>query len=199
MGIFDSSEQAKSRRRDRSSDAPPPDAPQRARWHSLGKFYEFTGYTEDGVGHPLTVTVYADRIATTPGHEGAAAIDGVARLPLRDVGVDEVPLQAFEGVDVEKATVTLARVRVDAALRSLTFLCLRTVAEQVRHDLEAGISEAMIAAARRAVPEAPIPAVADLIAADGPAVRIEQLADLRDRGLITEPEFAAKKRRILGL
>lgn len=199
MGIFDSSEQARSRRRDRSGAAPELDEQQRARWRAAGKFYEFTGYSEEGVGHPLTITVYADRITTTPGHEGVAATQGVTRLPLRGRRVEEVPLRAVEGVDVEKATLTQARIRVNAALQSLAFLCSRTVAEQVRHDLEAGISEAMIDAARRAVPEAPIPAVAELLGADDPASRIEQLADLRDRGLITESEFEAKRRQILGL
>ncbi|HET8930302.1 MAG TPA: SHOCT domain-containing protein [Acidimicrobiales bacterium] len=199
MGIFDSSEQARTRRRDRSSAASGPDEQQQARWRAEGKFYEYTGFSDEGVGHPLTITVYADRITTTPGHEGAAANGGVTRLPVRGVRVEEVPLRAVDGVDVEKATVTQVRIRVNASLQSLAFLCRRTMAEQVRHDLEAGISEAMIAAARRAVPEAPIPAIANLIAADDPAARIEQLAGLRDRDLITEQEFEAKKRQILGL
>lgn len=199
MGIFDSSEQARPRRRDRSHAAPEADDQLRARWRAEGKFYEFTGHAEQGVGHPLTITVYADRIATTPGHSGAAATTGVSRLPARGVGVEEVPLRAVEGVTVEKATVTQARIEVVAPLRSLRILCMRTVADQVHHDLEAAISEAMIAAARRAVPEAPVPAVAELIAGEDPATRIQQLADLRDRGLITDAEFEVKKRQILGL
>lgn len=199
MGIFDSSERTRSRRRDRSVDVCGPDDEQRTRWRAEGKFYEFTGYSEEGIGHPVTITVYADRIATAPGHGGAAASAGVTRLPVRGARVEEVPLRAVEGVALDKATVTQARVTVDAGLQSVSFLCLRTVADQVRHDLEAAISEAMIDAARRAVPEAPVPVVADLIAGEDPAARIEQLAGLRDRGLISDVEFEAKKRQILGL
>ena len=202
MGIFDASEQAKSRRRDRSAAAPVspgPDEALRERWRAEGKFYEFTGYSSEGVGHPLTVTVFADRVTLTPGHGAPAASEGVARLPVRGGRVEDVALRAVKGVVAEKVTVTQARVTVDAALESLTFFCLQTVAEQVRHDLEAALSRAMIAAAKRAIPEAPVGVVADLIAAEDPGGRIQRLADLRDQGLLTEAEFEAKKRQILGL
>lgn len=198
MGIFDSSERARSRRRVPASEASDTGDGVHARWRAEGKFYEFTGVSQEGVGHPSTITVYADRVTTTPGHRSAAASEGVSRLPVRGAWVAEAPLRAVTGVLIHKATVTLARISVEAPPQALSIWCVRTVAEQVRRDLEAAIGEAMVAAARRAVPEAPVPAVADVIAADDPARLLEQLADLRDRGLITGPEFDARKRQILG-
>lgn len=199
MGIVDSPEPGRSRRRTRPAERRGSDDGTRARWRSEGKFYEFTGYTDDGVGHPVTITVLADRVTLTPGHTGTAATASVTRLPVRGNQVEEAPLHAVDRVEVTRETVTQARVTLHAPPSELSLLCLRTDAGKVRHDLEAGIGEAMIAAARQAVPEAPLPSVAALLASDDPAARIEQLAGLRDRGLITEAEFEAKKRQILGL
>jgi hypothetical protein len=44
---------------------------------------------------------------------------------------------------------------------------------------------------------APAPAAADQV--DDEAAQIRQLAALRDQGLLTEEEFAAKKKQILGI
>ncbi|HEX6843715.1 MAG TPA: SHOCT domain-containing protein [Actinomycetota bacterium] len=49
------------------------------------------------------------------------------------------------------------------------------------------------AAPMEAMPEAPAPA------ADDTAAQLQQLAALRDQGILTEEEFTAKKQQILGI
>ncbi|MBS1848566.1 MAG: SHOCT domain-containing protein [Actinobacteria bacterium] len=177
---------------------PLPDDATRARWRAEGKFYEFTGYSDAGIGHPMTITVRSDRVTTTPGRPGTPAPPGEDSLPIRHPGGDDAPLQAVERVEVQKLTVTQARIIVDAPPTFLTLLCARTIADDVRGDIEAAIGEAMVAAARQAVPETPVGVVADLVATGDPTERIAHLARLRSQGLLTTVEFEAKKRQILG-
>jgi hypothetical protein len=52
-------------------------------------------------------------------------------------------------------------------------------------------------AAYEAPPEAPPPAVAEGAEGEDQLTQLEKLADLKERGVLTEEEFAEQKRRIL--
>ena len=53
------------------------------------------------------------------------------------------------------------------------------------------------AATTQSAPTAPVPAAAEPV--DTTVEQIIQLATLRDQGILTEEEFAAKKKQILGI
>ncbi len=52
-------------------------------------------------------------------------------------------------------------------------------------------------AAYEAPPEAPPPAVGEGAGAEDQLTQLEKLADLKERGVLTDEEFAEQKRRIL--
>ena len=66
-------------------------------------------------------------------------------------------------------------------------------AQQQAYDQGAAAAQQQAAAAAAAVPQVAAPAEPDMNA------QLEQLAKLKSEGIITEDEFAAKKKQILGI
>ena len=66
------------------------------------------------------------------------------------------------------------------------------------HAFKAAIQELLLSPAHSAVPPAPAPEAQPTATAD-PVEQIERFGALRDKGLLSEEEFQAKKREILGL
>ena len=88
-----------------------------------------------------------------------------------------------------------AKTGADAASRDENTVTFKAVQQSAFEGIKTAI-EAKIAAARTAVPHQPHQAIPQTLSYID---ELEKLASLKDRGIISEEEFTAKKRQILGI
>jgi len=90
------------------------------------------------------------------------------------------------------------RPETDNNRRNENMVMFRGACEPQFEKLKAAL-EARLAAPQHIIPQAPLPTTPPRPARITYIEELEQLASLRNKGVITEEEFAAKKRQILGI
>ena len=145
----------------------------------------FAGISHDP-GRNAKVTLYADRIERVK--EKA-----LGSLSKAHQDAELTPMRAVSSVQAKKEGFR-TKVTVYASGNNIDF----RFAHDEAHAFKAAIQELLLSPAHSAVPPAPAPEAQAPAAAD-PVEQIERFGALRDKGLLSEEEFQAKKREILGL
>lgn len=113
----------------------------------------------------------------------AVAIDGPDQASKRVTAARLVGLGVFAFAAKKNTTETY--LQVDTAAYAVSFMVPKVAAGQLRAQMAPWIHQ---------IPEPP----ATEAAASSTATELTQLAELRDRGVLSEDEFAAEKARLLG-
>lgn len=131
--------------------------------------------TSHDEGRNAKVTLYPDRIERVKAHAFGA-------LSLARQEIEMIPLRAVTSVQASKSGFRTT-VTVSASDNDITFHLSHHEASEFQRAVLAQMVE-------RSQPATAPPGLAD---------QIRSLAALRDEGLLTQKEFEAKKRRLLGL
>ncbi|MDF2578478.1 MAG: hypothetical protein K0S49_57 [Microbacterium sp.] len=163
--------------------------------------YQFTSHTE---GKNATVRIYPDRIEwdRARGVSGAKVTAGImtAGLSMLATGVkngkagsEMIPVRSISSVTTSRDGMMNSKVSVITSGNTVDFRVSHKEAETVKATLIQLIGGTHPA---QQAPAAPVAAPAPQPSADVSA-QLQQLAALRDAGVLTEEEFAAKKAEIL--
>ena len=159
-------------------------------------------------GKNAKVEIYRDRIewARPRGMSGGKIAAGVMTLGLSvlatgvkngKAGTEMIPVKNISSVATKRDGILNTIASVITSGNTIDFRVSHAEAASIReilNDLILGKPEAAMAAAQAAPPPPPeVPAAA----APNVAEQLQQLAGLRDAGILTEDEFSAKKAEIL--
>ena len=136
MGLLKSSEERQQRATERTEAAHKEAERRKAELRADGKFFEFTGYTDNYL-RPAVITVYQDRIVKVT---KAPASNLILKA---DQGVEEVLLKNVTSVETKRESWIHTRLYVYASPNSISLRFETLQAPTVREDLKAGIAEAM--------------------------------------------------------
>lgn len=150
----------------------------RAQWAQRGVLYEAEGYAD---GSKETLTVYPDRVGWVR-HAKIGAL-----LSNADRASETMPLSKIASCVVEKDGLVRSTLKVHGSGNHIEFRASHPEANEAK---QAVLNAMNSDTAESAAPEA---------APQDDADEIRKLAQLRDDGILSEAEFEAKKRQILGL
>lgn len=168
--------------------------------------YTFTSHI---LGKNAKVSIYTDRIewALARGVSGAKVTAGIMTGGLSmlatgvkngKAGTEMIPIKSISSVATKRDGLINSYVSVITAGNTIDFRVSHKEAEIVKSTLtQLMIGGAPAAFAPEPAASAPAPAVAPAAPQVDVAAQLQQLASLRDAGVLTEEEFAAKKAELL--
>lgn len=168
--------------------------------------YTFTSHI---LGKNAKVSIYTDRIewALARGVSGAKVTAGIMTGGLSmlatgvkngKAGTEMIPIKSISSVATKRDGLINSYVSVITAGNTIDFRVSHKEAEIVKSTLtQLMIGGAPAAVAPEPAASAPAPAVAPAAPKVDVAAQLQQLASLRDAGILTEEEFAAKKAELL--
>jgi hypothetical protein len=165
--------------------------------------YQFTSHIS---GKNARVSIYPDRVEWEKprGVSGAKVTAGIMTAGLSmlatgvkngDSGTEMIPVKSISSVTTKRDGMMNSKVSVITSGNTVDFRVSHAEAKIVKDTLTSLILGTHPAQAAPTPPPAPAAPVAQPAAA--PTAQLQQLASLRDAGILTEEEFAAKKAEIL--